>query len=260
MEHHMEQSFEPSIVVRGPVSTAALAYALEKLHGVVDALPGPVRDVELKLDHHSDPARQRPYHVQLSVRLDGRVVRAHRSAETMNEAVDRAAERLRRQVEAGAERGRTRRRRHSEVGSWHHEDRPTERPNFFPRPEDERELVRRKTFALEPESIEEAVLDLEALDHDFYLFVNDETGEENVVERLEGGYVVYQPTPTPRTISGLEFEVRSGPHPAEMDVTRACEVLDGTAAPFVFFVDSASRRGQVVYRRYDGHYGLITPS
>jgi hypothetical protein len=25
-------------------------------------------------------------------------------------------------------------------------------------------------------------------------------------------------------------------------------------------VDAEGRRGQVVYRRYDGHYGLITPA
>jgi hypothetical protein len=29
--------------------------------------------------------------------------------------------------------------------------------------------------------------------------------------------------------------------------------------PFPFFVDAARSRGSVVYHRYDGHYGLITP-
>ena len=27
--------------------------------------------------------------------------------------------------------------------------------------------------------------------------------------------------------------------------------------PFVFFLDEATGRGRVVYRRYDGHYGLV---
>jgi len=28
----------------------------------------------------------------------------------------------------------------------------------------------------------------------------------------------------------------------------------------VFFVEPTTGRGNVVYRRYDGHYGLISPS
>jgi hypothetical protein len=27
----------------------------------------------------------------------------------------------------------------------------------------------------------------------------------------------------------------------------------------VFFIDAASQRDHVIYRRYDGHYGLIVP-
>ncbi|MGF6887446.1 hypothetical protein ABIA39_005955 [Nocardia sp. GAS34] len=30
--------------------------------------------------------------------------------------------------------------------------------------------------------------------------------------------------------------------------------------PFVFFRDPACHRGCVLYHRYDGHYGLLTPS
>ena len=29
---------------------------------------------------------------------------------------------------------------------------------------------------------------------------------------------------------------------------------------FVFFGNAASGRGNVIYRRYDGHYGLIEPA
>jgi hypothetical protein len=28
----------------------------------------------------------------------------------------------------------------------------------------------------------------------------------------------------------------------------------------VFFADSVSGRGSVLYRRYDGHYGIVTPA
>ena len=42
---------------------------------------------------------------------------------------------------------------------WRHGDLPTQRPEYFDRPYDERELVRTKTFALEPISVDEAAFD-----------------------------------------------------------------------------------------------------
>ena len=43
-------------------------------------------------------------------------------------------------------------------------------------------------------------------------------------------------------------------------MAEAVERLDVDVEPFVFFVEPESGRGNVVYRRYDGHYGLITPA
>jgi hypothetical protein len=43
-----------------------------------------------------------------------------------------------------------------------------------------------------------------------------------------------------------------------MSLRSALERLELSGAAFVFFVDEATGRGAVVYRRYDGHYGLIT--
>jgi hypothetical protein len=39
----------------------------------------------------------------------------------------------------------------------------------------------------------------------------------------------------------------------------ARESLDVGHEPFVFFVDATTGRGHVLYRRYDGHYGVIVP-
>lgn len=38
----------------------------------------------------------------------------------------------------------------------------------------------------------------------------------------------------------------------------AVTLLNLSAAPFVFYRDTATGAGAVIYRRYDGHYGLIT--
>ena len=51
------------------------------------------------------------------------------------------------------------------------------------------------------------------------------------------------------------------PHPAPRHtVSEATNRLDVAGQPFVFFADAGTGRRCVLYHRYDGHYGLITPA
>ncbi|WJE00480.1 sigma 54 modulation/S30EA ribosomal C-terminal domain-containing protein [Streptomyces antimycoticus] len=45
-----------------------------------------------------------------------------------------------------------------------------------------------------------------------------------------------------------------------MNVAGAKQRLDLVGLPFVFFADDTTGRGNVLYHRYDGRYGLISPS
>ncbi|MEM1253470.1 MAG: ribosome-associated translation inhibitor RaiA [Cyanobacteria bacterium P01_H01_bin.21] len=55
-------------------------------------------------------------------------------------------------------------------------------------------VVRNKFFAMPPMSTQEALENLQLVDHDFYMFHNAQTGEINVIyERNHGGYGVIQP-------------------------------------------------------------------
>ena len=218
-----------------------------------------MRAAELRLDHHADPARERPNHVEMTVDLDGVVVRARRNATTMTEAIDRAEARLVRRIESATQRPQDRVLRHRDEQSWHHDDQPTERPHYYPRPRAERALIRRKTFAIGPESIEEALFDLERLDHDFFLFVHDETNAEAVVYRVGEGYGIAQRVPTPEAVKQVEIALDLGPNPTTTTIENALSILDESDAPFEFFVDEPTGRGMVAYRRLDGNYGLILP-
>lgn len=56
-------------------------------------------------------------------------------------------------------------------------------------------IVRKKNFKIYPMSIEEAVLQMDLLDHNFFVFLNAETDEINVVyKRDDGGYGLIETT------------------------------------------------------------------
>ncbi len=58
--------------------------------------------------------------------------------------------------------------------------------------EDER-VVRKKEFNLEPMSVEEAIDQMEALGHDFFIYLDKSTRKTNVIYlRADGGYAVIE--------------------------------------------------------------------
>lgn len=56
------------------------------------------------------------------------------------------------------------------------------------------DLVRSKTIRLKPEDIDEAILQMNMLGHQFYMFLNAQTNAINVVYlRKDGGYGLLEP-------------------------------------------------------------------
>jgi hypothetical protein len=151
----------------------------------------------------------------------------------------------------------------AEDGAWRHGDLPTQRPEYYDRPVEDREVVRHKTFALEPMMCDEAAFDLDMLGHDFYLFTEIESGVDAVIFHADGdGHLELiradGRTETPRQLAADVVVARRTP--PELTLDDAEERLDTSRESFVFFINVETERGNVVYRRYDGHYGLITPS
>ncbi len=61
--------------------------------------------------------------------------------------------------------------------------------------EDTLNVVKVKKFEMHPMSVEEAVLQMNLLQHNFYMFLNSETGRYNVVyKRAEDDYGLIEPT------------------------------------------------------------------
>jgi ribosome-associated translation inhibitor RaiA len=220
-----------------------LRYARRKIAAAARASRAPVRFGRVKITHQPDPSIARPAIVAMTLDVDGRLVRAHAAGRTTREAVDIAEERLRRQLVDVHHRLAFRRRRRRErgiPGEWRHGGIASPRPDYYPRPPEEREVVRRKTPSLGWTTSEAAAAEMQALDHDFHLFINAATGREAIVQRIPGG----------------TYEV--GPSPVPLTLDEGIERLNVTDEPFVFFVDAGTARGAVLYRRYDGHYGVVT--
>nr|WP_279287456.1 sigma 54 modulation/S30EA ribosomal C-terminal domain-containing protein [Neobittarella massiliensis] len=61
-------------------------------------------------------------------------------------------------------------------------------------PQDEFDIVRRKQFSLKPMSVEEAILQMNLIGHQFFLFRNAVDNEVNLVYvRRDGKYGVIEP-------------------------------------------------------------------
>ena len=248
----------------GPVTSQEVEYARRKIAAIFPLAPRSVHFAKADLVVHGDPAREDRAFAKAELDLDGRFVRAHATGTAVTEAVDALEARLRERLERDVHRQEARRLRHRGDGrEWHHGNEPTLPTKYFPRPRDERELVRRKTFAVDAVTPGDALFELEALDHDFYLFTNAITGEDNVLFRTaEGAFELIEPARELPADEDRASEWGIGAstiRPADMSTEEAIDLLDLGNEPFVFFLDATTGRGQVVYRRYDGHYGLIVP-
>lgn len=245
----------------GRVGDADKDYARDKLSRLDAHAPGPILMARVRLAEESNPALEKPAVAEATIDVNGRIVRAHVAATQMSEAIDLLEDRLRRQLVNLSERYETARKRGAvhKSGEWRHGDLPTRRAERFERPIDEREVVRRKTLAVEPITLDEAAFDLEMLDHDFYLFTDADTGNDSVIVRQDDGkyalHSIKPPEAIGETVAVIEV-VESVP--PQIDLDSAVDRINQTNEPLIFFVEATTGRGNVLYHRYDGHYGVIT--
>jgi ribosome-associated translation inhibitor RaiA len=243
------------VTLRGNVGDFAGDYARDKVAAALEVAPGPVLYAHAVLDWTRDPGVERPALAEVTVDVNGTVVRARTSGPTMNEAVDELESRLRRRLVQLQDRGRT---RHRWTGlatetEWRHGDLPRRPAPWFPRAEETREVVRHKSFASEPMTVDEAAYEMDLLDHDFFLYRDLGSGRPALVHRMpEGRYGVQAVEP-----DGTSVAVTYEPAPPRLSDEEARARLEADGEPFVFYLDSATGEGRVLYHRYDGHYGLI---
>ncbi len=251
-----------TILTRDQADEDDVAYVRHRVARLMAGSQVPVLHARVKLAVTAHRSLERPATAQGSLDLGGRVLRGHVAAHSLTEAIDLLVDRLSYKLEHEYERTRVLKRHAAHEpppGEWRHGDLPAHRPSYFDRPVEERQLVRHKAFAASEETVDEAVLDLDQLDYGFHLFHDLDSGQDCLLERLEDGSLRLQRAhrSSPQPTSVHRFELSELPAP-ELTLEAAIERLDAGAEHFIFFTTGPGSRGAVLYRRYDGHYGLIT--
>ena len=162
------------------VTDALRSYAEKRLGRLERQLPD--SQIELQLSAEHNPSIKDSHVAEATVRTKGPVLRARESSHDMRASIDQLVDKLERQVTRYREK-RGRRRRASRQA-------PDE---GIPMPEDP-QIVRTKQFAVKPMTAEEAVLQLELVGHDFFVFRDADSDEVNIVyRRRQGGYGLIEP-------------------------------------------------------------------
>jgi ribosome-associated translation inhibitor RaiA len=211
----------------------------------------------------ADPAVARPAVAQVTVDMNGRIVRAQAAEQTMRAAIEQMEIRLRVRLDRAARNWAALRgtRPASEPGEWRHQSIPAHRPEYFPRASDERQVIRHASYAVRPETPEEAADELDLLDYDFHLFTERSTGQDSVIYRTTSGYRLAMAHLKPGRLGPVPESITVSKLPAPRLTTKeAAERLEAMGQPFIFFADTHTSRGSLIYHRYDGHYGLVRPA
>jgi putative sigma-54 modulation protein len=182
------------ILVKGrnlAVTKALERYAREKVERVARFFDDERTSsrAEVELIHERNRAISEPEVAEATLFINGSVLKASEASEDMYASIDRMSDKLERQVKRF--RGR-------QIDRWQGQlkNRPGAAKPFVVEEEEELEarIVRTKQFLMKPMDAEEAVLHLELLDHDFYVFTSADTGDINVVyRRRDGNYGLIEP-------------------------------------------------------------------
>ena len=161
------------------ISQAFTEYAEQKLSAKLDRFFPDEAEAKVTLAE-----RREQIILELTVKYNGIIYRAEQSAKDKNDALDVTIDRIIRQIR----KQKTKVEKNLRAGAFAGLEAEPEAE------EKEYEVIRYKTFTLKPMTVDEAILQMNLLGHEFFMFKNAESGLVNVVyRREEGNYSVLVP-------------------------------------------------------------------
>lgn len=177
------------------VTDAIHDYVQQKLENAVKHFQNMTTKVDVHLSVARNARIQDKHKAEVTVYANGTVIRAQEGSENLYASIDLVSDKIARQLRKYKERKLNQKTRvQVKTTEVLPEDAVPENLIGDRTPELPSEVVRMKYFAMPPMSIEEALEQLQLVDHDFYMFRNRDTQEINVIYiRNHGGYGVIQP-------------------------------------------------------------------
>ncbi|MCS7263655.1 MAG: ribosome-associated translation inhibitor RaiA [Armatimonadetes bacterium] len=127
--------------------------------------------------------------VEVTLKIARYLLRAQEKAHSLRSAFDKAMDKIDRQLHRHKERLIDRRRHSKPVAAL-----ATDLTPVFQIPVSDFTIVRTKKFSVKPMTLDEAIVQMDLLGHDFFVFVNAETGQVNVLyKRKAGGLGLLEP-------------------------------------------------------------------
>lgn len=180
-----------NIIIKGrnvDVSDALENYIKKKL-SKMSRFSDRISEIQVMISTQNSKTSGNSHKVEATIWMNGKIIRAQEVSPDMYASVDLVVDKLERRIKTfkGKLIERWRNTREEETieteGPSSEESKETFEGELSDR------ILRRKKLSISPMSIEEALLQMELLGHDFFIFINAETSEVNVVyARKEGGY------------------------------------------------------------------------
>jgi len=181
------------------VTPAIREYTETKLTRAINHFEGMVKEADVHLSVARNP-RVPQQTAEVTMYANGLVIRAQERSENLYASIDLVASKLSRQLNRYKDRlqersqGPVHRSAAAEEEGAAGLPLPGEALTEGKEPVLPHRGVRRKYFAMPPMALEEALHQLELIDHDFYVFRDADSGQIQVVyRRNHGGFGVIQP-------------------------------------------------------------------
>lgn len=130
--------------------------------------------------------------VEVTIPLTGVLLRAEEKSDDMYASIDLVVDKLERQIRKHKTKANRKVRQEAGYKNLFKDDVVT--PVHLLEEEDDYEVVRTKRFTLKPMDVEEAILQMNMVGHNFFVFANSDSSQVNVVyKRADGKYGLIEP-------------------------------------------------------------------
>ena len=189
---------EMKVVIEGKnieLTKALKEYVTEKISRLENHYDHIIKghEVKIKLSVAKNPRITHNNITEVTIFLDGKIIRSEQASEDMYASIDLVVDKLGRQIE---------KYKSKVYRSYQHKERPKPSSELILQNDDNElakqsndgKIIKTKKFHLHPMTPEEATIQLDLIEHDFYVFVNSKTKQINTIyRRKDGDYGLIEP-------------------------------------------------------------------